>query len=296
MSTAPDSAAPLPRLAPRRATSHKGDFGTALIVGGSQGMAGAVALAGMAALRSGAGLVKLATPNVCQPTVAAFEPSAMTIPLPSDEQGRLASWALPVLTQYLEQADAVACGPGLGRSPELTEIVGWLYQGVQQPLVVDADGLFALAQNPEVLTSPGGPRILTPHAGEFARLIGQPSIAPEDREESAVLFAQRTGCVLVLKGHRSVVTDGRHTSLNSTGNPGMATGGTGDVLTGIITALVAQRLPPLDAARLGAHVHGLAGDLAAEELGEVSLIASDVVRYLPKAWLAVNGAADSPSV
>lgn len=287
MNPADDEAPPLPRLAPRKPESHKGDFGRALLVGGSQGMAGAIALAGMATLRSGAGLVKLATPTSCQATVAGFEPSAMTVGLPADDYGHLASWSLPMLAQLVDEADVVACGPGLGRSDAITEIVSWLYQSVAKPLVVDADGLFALVQNPEALDNPAGPRILTPHAGEFARLLGQTKIEPEDREPLARQFAERNGAVLVLKGHRTIITDGKQLALNTTGNPGMATGGTGDVLTGIITALVAQHLSPFDAARLGVYVHGLAGDLAAAELGQVSMIASDLIRFLPAAWQRV---------
>lgn len=288
MNPADDEAPPLPRLAPRKPNSHKGDFGRALLIGGSQGMAGAIALAGMAALRSGAGLVKLATPTSCQATAAGFEPNAMTIALPADDYGLLASWALPMLAQYVDEADVVACGPGLGRSDAITEIVSWLYRSVPKPLVVDADGLFALAQSSDALENPGGARILTPHAGEFARLLGQAKIAPEDREPLARQFAERSGAVVVLKGHRTIITDGKQLFRNTTGNPGMATGGTGDVLTGIITALVAQRLSPFDAARLGVHVHGLAGDVAAAELGQVSMIASDLIRFLPSAWRSVE--------
>jgi NAD(P)H-hydrate epimerase len=288
MSPSDPSATPLPRLPPRAPTSHKGDFGRALLIGGSQGMAGAIALAGMAALRSGAGLVKIATPSACQATVAAFEPSLMTVALPGDTHGRIASWAVPVLAEIAGEATAVACGPGLGQSDELVEVVGWLYQSLPHPMVVDADALNALARRPDVLSKPAGPRILTPHPGEFARLTGHQEIPPDAREDLARELALRTGAVVVLKGHRTAVTDGTQTSINPTGNPGMATGGTGDVLTGIITALVCQHLSLYDAARLGVYVHGLAGDLAAADLGQISLIASDLVKYLPKAWQQVS--------
>jgi ADP-dependent NAD(P)H-hydrate dehydratase len=278
----------MPHVAPRQPDSHKGDFGRALLIGGSQGMAGAIALSGMASLRSGAGLVKLATPAVCQPIVAAFEPSIMTIGLPGDSQGRIAGSARAMIAEAAAEATTVACGPGLGRSHELVELVGWLYQALKQPLVVDADGLNALAQQPDVLSKAGGPRILTPHPGEFARLVGLETIQPNERESRARELAVRTGAIVVLKGHRTVITDGKQLSLNPTGNPGMATGGTGDVLTGVITALVCQRLPPYDAARLGAYVHGLAGDLAAADFGQISLMASDLIAYLPKAWQQVQ--------
>jgi NAD(P)H-hydrate epimerase len=287
MSPAPENPTPLPTLAPRARDSHKGDFGRALLVGGSQGMAGAIAMAGMAALRSGAGLVKLATASACQPTVAGFEPSTMTVALPCDADGRIAREALPILKEFGKEATAVAIGPGLGRSDALVEVVAWLYQHLQQPLVVDADGLNALASQPKVLERAGGPRVLTPHPGEFGRLIGREEIPTDQRETLARDFARYSGAIVVLKGHRSVITDGKQLALNATGNPGMATGGTGDVLTGIITALLCQNLSPYDAARLGAHVHGLAGDLAAAELGEVGVIASDLIEYLPTAWQLV---------
>lgn len=278
---------PLPQLPPRSPDSHKGDFGRLLLVGGSQGMAGAIALAGMAALRSGAGLVKLATPAACQAIVAGFEPCAMTIALPGDEHGRIAAWALPVIAEAAAEATVVACGPGLGRSDELVEVVCWLFQNLSQPLVVDADGLNALAQRPEVLEKPGGPRILTPHPGEFCRLTGRERLPQEERQSAARELAARIGAVVVLKGHHTAITDGKQLAINTTGNPGMATAGTGDVLTGMITALVGQGLSPYDAARLGVHVHGLSGDLAAQELGPVSLVASDLIAFLPQAWRQV---------
>jgi NAD(P)H-hydrate epimerase len=273
----------LPRLPPRPRDAHKGDFGTALIVGGSRGMAGAVALAGMAALRSGAGLVRLAVPARCLETVAAFEPSYMTAPLAEDDAGRIALAAWPRIVELAETATAVACGPGLGRCEPLARLVRRLYRELARPMVVDADGLNALAGEPDALAQRAAARILTPHPGEFARLIGEKLEGPP-REEAAVALALRADIVIVLKGHHTLVTDGRRRAYNQTGNPGMATGGSGDSLTGIITALLCQGLPPYDAARLGVHLHGLAGDLAAQELGEISLAASDLIRYLPKAF------------
>jgi NAD(P)H-hydrate epimerase len=280
----------LPLLPPRKPDSHKGDYGRALLIGGSQGMAGAIALAGMAALRSGAGLVKLATANPCQATVASFEPSAMTIGLAADQHGRISAAALPAIIEAAKEATIIACGPGLGRSDSLAQVVAWLYQNITQPLVLDADALTLLAREPAILTKAGGPRILTPHPGEFARLLDRPNFPPTERESLASKFARENKLVLVLKGHHTVISDGTRMAINHTGNPGMATGGTGDVLTGVITAIVAQGLPPYDAARLGVHVHGLAGDLAAEDLGQVSLIASDLVTHLPRTWKSLAGA------
>lgn len=278
---------PLPHLPPRKPDAHKGDFGVALIVGGSRGMAGAAALAGMAALRGGAGRVRLAVPDAVLETVAGFEPSYMTEPLPADTAGRIAYSALERIAELAETSTVVACGPGLRRSADLDQLVTRLYREIPRPMVFDADALNALAVDPETLARPGGPRILTPHPGEFARLVGE-KLDEAEREKAAVELAARHGVVVVLKGHATLVTDGIRRAINATGNPGMATGGTGDVLTGLITALACQGLEPFDAARLGVHLHGLAGDLAGEDLGEVSLVATDLIEYLPEAFQEVS--------
>jgi ADP-dependent NAD(P)H-hydrate dehydratase len=282
-------ASSLPRLAKRPADSNKGSFGRALLIGGSRGMAGAAGLAGMAALRSGAGLVRLAVADCCLDTIASFEPSFMTSPLPCDADGRIAGAAREPLAELLKNTTTVGCGPGLSRSAGLDELVAWLYTNVRQPAVFDADALNALAAQPEALGKPGGPRVLTPHPGEFARLVQAKDIGKRDVQElQAIELAGELSVVIVLKGHRTLITDGKRHAHNTTGNPGMATGGTGDVLTGVITALLGQGLSPFDAARLGAHVHGLAGDLAAAELGEGSLVASDLIRFLPLAFRQVS--------
>jgi ADP-dependent NAD(P)H-hydrate dehydratase len=275
----------LPRLPARAPESHKGSFGTALIIGGSRGMTGAVSLSGMAALRGGAGLVRLAVADACLETVASLEPSYMTAALPADPAGRIAYTAREPIVRWASAATAVACGPGLGRSLGLTALVAWLYENLAQPLVVDADGLNALAARPDVLARPGGPRILTPHPGEFARLLGASRVPAEERDAKAVELARHCGVILVLKGHRTLITDGHRLVRNPTGNPGMATGGTGDVLTGLITSLACQNLPPFEAAQLGVYLHGLAGDLAAAQLGQEAMTASDLVRFLPHAFL-----------
>jgi NAD(P)H-hydrate epimerase len=212
----------------------------------------------------------------------------MTLGLPSDGAGRIASDAQPLIAAELASVTAAACGPGLGRSTDLDDLVAWLYRETRAPLVLDADALNSLASHMRVASSPGGPRVLTPHPGEFARLAqtDRPPAASE-RNGAAEELARRTGAVVVLKGHRTVVTDGRQTSVNTTGNPGMATGGMGDVLTGVITALLCQGLEALPAARLGVHVHGLAGDLAAAEIGPVGITAHDLLERLPKALATV---------
>lgn len=280
-----------PRLPKRPADANKGSFGRVLLIGGSRGMAGAAGLAGLATLRSGAGLVRLAVADCCLDTIAGFEPSFMTTPLPSDSAGRIAGAARDKLAELTKPvaATVVACGPGLSRSAELDELVGWLYTKLEQPAVFDADALNALAAHPSLLTQARGPRVLTPHPGEFARLVGAPQIeAREVQELQALELAQKLDAVIVLKGHRTLVTDGQRQSHNTTGNPGMATGGSGDVLTGITAALLGQGLAPYEAARLAVYVHGLSGDLAAAELGQVSLIASDLIRYLPAAFRQVS--------
>ncbi len=279
------TAATLPRLPERDPDSHKGSFGTALVIGGSRGMTGAAALAGMAALRGGAGLVRLAVADVCLNTVAAAEPSYLTMPLPSDRAGRISLDARALLGTAVARATAVALGPGLGRSLGLDALVRWLYQSVALPMVVDADALNAISERPDVLEHPGGPRILTPHPGEFARLIGaERAGAIEQREAAAVRLAAKTGVVMVLKGHRTLVTDGVRRTKNTTGNAGMATGGSGDVLTGLTASLLSQKWVAWDAARLAVYLHGLAGDLAAEQVGQESLVASDLVGHLPGAF------------
>lgn len=281
--------ATLPTLPARPEESHKGTFGKALIVAGSRGMSGAACLAGLGALRGGAGLVQLAVPAGILPIVAAVEPSHLTVSLPEDDHGRISRLAAREILGLAPDCSAMAIGPGCGTSPDLLELVHLVYTTVSVPLVVDADGLNALSRLSGGLPQAPAPRVLTPHPGEFARLLGTDTKSVQaDRETLAAEFAAKHGVIVLLKGHRTVITDGQRTAINTTGNSGMATGGTGDVLTGLITALLAQGMTAFDAARLGAHLHGLAGDLAASELSRPGLIASDLARYLGKAWLQVG--------
>ena len=247
-------------------------------------MAGAAALAGMAALRGGAGLVRLAVPDACLDTVAAFNPCYMTVPLACDRKGRISFDAVAQVMACAGQASAVALGPGLGRSAGLDSLVVQLYATLSLPLVLDADGLNALAARLDQVRTPAGPRVLTPHPGEFTRLDGKMPRTEEERNEAAARLADRLGVIVVLKGHRTVVSDGKRTYVNETGNPGMATGGSGDVLTGLITSLICQGPACFEAACLAVHLHGLAGDLAAESVGQESLLASDLVANLPAAF------------
>jgi NAD(P)H-hydrate epimerase len=275
----------LPRLPPRQAESNKGNFGKVLVIAGSRDMAGAAVLAALAALRGGAGLVRLAVPRGIQPIVAASNPCYTTAGLPEDADGRFASSAAESLVELAASQDVIALGPGLGQGAGPRAVVEKLLACLTKPLVLDADGLNAVVGRSRELLATGLPRILTPHPGEFARLLGVDVLTVQaNRRTLAVDFARTHGVVLVLKGHKTIVTDGRRFAVNRTGNPGMATGGTGDVLTGLTAALVGQGLGLFEAARLATHVHGLAGDLARDDLGEFSLIAADLPTYLPQAF------------
>lgn len=274
-------------LPPRSETAHKGHFGRVLVVAGSRGYAGAAALTGAAALRSGAGLVRIATATEVQPTVASFEPSYMTYPLPQDEEGLIDfSKARGLLEKFSAEADVVAIGPGLGRSESLQALVLWALSAIQVPLILDADALNALeGVSRAAYRDRAAPWIATPHPGELARWTGQTVDAIQsDREAAALELARGFGkgsLVVVLKGAGTIVSDGRRVYLNPSGNPGMATGGSGDVLTGVIAAMVGQRLPVFEAAVLGVYAHGLAGDVARDHHGEVGMIAGDLVDALP---------------
>jgi len=282
-SSAPELVHNLPRLPPRPADAHKGLFGRVVAVAGSRGMSGAAVLCASAALRGGAGLVTLAVPQEILPIVAGANPCYMTAPMPQDE-GRLAGEALSELCRVAEGATALAVGPGLGQSAALSSLLVSLLEQTRQPLVLDADALNGLVPHREVLARRPG-LVLTPHPGEFGRLTGLDTKQVQARrQELALAFAAEHRVVLVLKGHGTIVTDGRRVFTNPTGNPGMATGGCGDVLTGLIAALLAQGLEPFAAAQLGVFLHGRAGDLARDRLSEASLIASDLLDDLPVAF------------
>lgn len=277
----------LPLLPHRADDAHKGTFGRALIIAGSRGMSGAAVLSGTAALRAGAGLVTIASPAGIIPIIASSEPSYMTMSLPEDDRGQLDVLALQRLNERIADQSAIAIGPGLGQSTSLSELVKELYSTLPIPMVVDADALNLLAMVPdEISRTKGAPaRILTPHPGEFSRLTGRPiHEIQKDRQRFAIEFAQQHHVVLVLKGHETLITDGSQLAINPTGNSGMATGGSGDVLTGLITGLLAQGMPPIEGAQLATYVHGSAGDLAAENLSKPGLIASDILRFIGPAW------------
>jgi ADP-dependent NAD(P)H-hydrate dehydratase len=278
----------IPKLKPRPAEAHKGDFGKVLIIAGSFGMSGAAALAGRAALRAGAGLVRVATAQSALPIVASIEPSYTTIPLAEDSAGRISSNAVNTILTEIGENDAVAFGPGVGISLKLRSVVQTLLEQEQLRLVIDGDGLNNLSKLKDWPSKLKAEKVvLTPHPGEMKRLWSGlfREELPAERQQQAIRFAQHTGTVVVLKGAGTVITDGEKLYINKTGNPGMATAGSGDVLTGVITALIGQGLSNFDAAVMGVYIHGLAGDIAVEKIGQVSLMATDIIESLPDAFL-----------
>lgn len=268
--------------------SHKGDFGRVLLVCGSVGFTGAAALAARAALRTGAGLITVATPRQVWPIVAAKLDEPMVMPMAEDKAGRLSLQAAPALVQLLAKADACLIGPGLGRSGELDALVAALVDEARCPVVLDADGINAMAGHIDRLREAACPLILTPHDGEFLRLSPGAALPPADfdtRADRAMMLARRLGAVVLLKGYRTAITDGKRLYRNETGNPGMATGGSGDVLAGMLVSLLGQGLAPLEAAAAAAWLHGAAGDRCAAERGEYGMTPSDLIdaasRLLP---------------
>ena len=277
----------VPKLKKREADAHKGDFGKVCIIGGCIGMSGAPALAGRSALRSGAGLVRVAVPKSVLQIVASIEPSYTTIPLPEDSAGRISAKAINTILDIVSDNDCVAFGTGIGISGGIQSILETLLQQENLRTAIDADGLNNLAKIKNWPAKLKADLILTPHPGEMKRLwtgLFREQM-PTNRSDQAEKLAQHTKAVVALKGAGTVVTDGRKVYVNKTGNPGMATPGSGDVLTGVITALMGQGLSDFDAAVLGVCVHGLAGDIAAEKLGQVSLMATDIIESLPQAFL-----------
>lgn len=263
---------------PRRPrNSHKGNYGKVLLLCGSVGYTGAAAMAAKAALRTGSGLVFLGVPASVYPILAAKLDEAIVFPLP-DENGMLSDKALPQILDRLQGMDACLIGPGLGQSAAVREVVHSVLRHAACPVVLDADGINALAGHMDILHSVSAPLVLTPHDGELARLGCRPAAAA--RMEEAKDFAREHGIDLLLKGYRTIVTDGENAFVNVTGNPGMAVGGSGDVLSGILVSLLGQGIEPLKAAACAAWLHGAAGDRAAEKLGEVSMLPGDLTDML----------------
>ncbi len=280
----------VPPLAPRPPAMHKGNAGRVAIVAGSRGMSGAAVLCALGALRGGAGLVRVYCPASIQPVVAASEPCLMSVPLNEDREGRI-SPGTAVEALDLGWADVLAIGPGLGQGPGVAEVVSSLAGSFKGPTVIDADGLnnLAAAAGPVWKARSGRGTVITPHPGEMARLRAGAGMSPATGEddESRITIAHEYAChasvTVVLKGHRTVVCTADEVYVNSTGNPGMATGGMGDVLTGLIAALLGQKLDAFAAGRLGVYVHGLAADQCSQHIGPVGYLARDVADAVPAA-------------
>lgn len=257
---------------------HKGTFGKILLLCGSRGYTGAAYLAAMGALRCGAGLVYLGVPESIYAIEAVKLNEPVVFPLP-DQEGMLSTAALPEIMKKLPQMDAVLIGPGLGQSEGTLAALQAVLENAACPVVVDADGINLLAKHKDIVRGRTNPTILTPHDGEFRRLGG---VIGDDRMESAAEMARNMGCIVLLKGHRTCITDGGDGYRNVTGNPGMAVGGSGDVLAGMITALLGQGISPLEAAAVAAWLHGAAGDACAEKLGQYAMLPSDMLKELPR--------------
>jgi len=286
----PNPTSDVPALPPRPATLHKGQAGHVALVAGSRGLSGAAVLCGCGALRSGAGLVRLHCPASIQAIVAGSEPSLMTIGLAEDAEGRL-TYEGAAARIDLAWPTVLAVGPGLGQALALPDLVAFLLRQFPGPVVLDADGLNNAAGLGARLweSRPNLPTVVTPHPGEMARLrqaAGLPELSGRDdgvRLQIAHEYAVRTGFTVVLKGHHTVVATATEAYVNPTGNAGMATGGMGDVLTGVIAALLAQGLTAFEAARLGVYVHGLAADRCAQQIGAVGYLAREVADGIPGA-------------
>ncbi len=275
----------LPAIPARPADGHKGTFGKVVIIGGSVGMSGAACLSSVAALRSGSGLVSAAIPRSIQAVVAGYEPSVMTIGLRDDFEKGLLAVSPDVVAMILDGRDAIGIGPGLGRSEAAAQLLRDVLSTATIPVVVDADGLNLAAEYQLFSDRRACVCVITPHPGEFSRLTGRPIREIEKhREEIAREFATKHQLIVALKGPGTVVTDGMRLYCNTTGNSGMGTGGSGDVLTGIVVSLLGQQLPAFEATALAVHAHGLAGDIAAEKFTQRGMIASDLLGCLPDAW------------
>ena len=258
--------------------SHKGSFGKILLLCGSRGFTGAAALAAMGALRSGAGLVYLGVPDCIYDIEAVKLTEPVVLPL-HDDGKTLSEKAIPQILELLPKMDAVLIGCGLGQSHGVLTVVKTVLESYHGPVVLDADGINVLSAHRDILRGRTNPTILTPHAVEFQRIGGQ---LDSGRVAGAVSLARDLGCIVLLKGHDTVITDGKVCYINPTGNPGMAVGGSGDVLAGIIVSLLGQGIGAMEAAACGAWLHGAAGDICAAEIGQYGMLPTDMLQVLPR--------------
>lgn len=273
------TAADIDRLLPQRdENAHKGDFGRVLLLCGSMGYTGAAYFAAMGALRTGAGLVYLGVPESIYAIEAAKLNEPVIFPLP-DQGGRLSEAAVPEILERLPRMDAVLIGPGLGLSEGTFAALKAVLTHAACPVIVDADGITLLVRHMDILRGREAPTVLTPHAGEFSRLFGP---VGDDPMAAARRASLDSGSIVLLKGHRTCITDGTREYRNPTGNPGMAVGGSGDVLAGVLTSLLGQGLEPLEGAACAAWLHGKAGDLCAEAMGQYGMLPTDLLSFLPR--------------
>jgi len=266
------------KIPSRDPETHKGNYGRILLLCGSRGFSGAAALAANSALRTGAGVVYLAVPESIYVIEAVKVTEAVVLPF-KDQNGMFSEGACEQILSLLPKMDAVLIGPGIGRSFGSFSVVRYVLQNATCPVVLDADGINVLEGHTDILRERTAPTILTPHAGEFLTAFG---FLPDDRIMSAAKMAKEYGCVMLLKGHKTLITDGQVCFENHTGNAGMAKGGSGDVLAGMITALLGQKLSPMDAAICGAWIHGRAGDICRDEIGMYGMLPSDMICVLPR--------------
>ncbi len=268
----------------RERDAHKGIFGCVLVISGSSSMRGAAAFSVLGALRSGAGTVKLATVPKCIDTVSVLAPEATFIELESDENGFM-KFNENILAESLKKASSVVIGSGMGITEDTMEIVRFIVQNAEVPIIIDADGINCIARDIQILVNKKSEVIITPHPGEMARLLKcDAKMINDNRIMVAEKYAEQYGIIVVLKGAGTIVADRHRTSANHTGNAGMSKGGSGDILSGIIGAAAAQNIPPYDAACAGVYMHGLAGDVACKELGQEAMLPRDVIDYLPEAF------------
>jgi len=276
------------KISSRKEDSHKGDYGKVLVVAGSKCMTGAACLSAMGALRAGSGLVTCAVPETLNTIMETKLTEVMTLSLPASTDGSSLSFkALGDILDFAEKCDVVDIGPGLGESVDMCKLVSELIKKIQCPIVLDADGLNVMSGKTDIIKKRKGLTVITPHPGEAGRMLGEDvSFVQENRLDAAKRLCDLTGAVVCLKGHGTIVASpGGETFVNDTGNSGMATGGTGDVLTGIIASFIGQGLDPYGASVSGVYLHGLAGDIAAQKMGIFSMIASNVLDSLHEAFM-----------
>jgi len=273
------------RLLRRKINSHKGDFGHIFILAGCARFSGAAVLCAEAAMRCGAGLVTMGIPEGINQAIIKIKPKeVMTLPLGQTKEGTLSLSAYQKIKDFSKKADVLAIGPGLSGNKSTQSLVRKIIKTIDKSMVVDADGLNALAGHLEIIKKKGQKLILTPHLGEMSRLTNKSAqTIQNNRITIAKQFASRYNLTIILKGHRTIVADSRNIYINKTGNPGMGTAGSGDVLTGMVAALWAQGLEAFEAAKYAAYLHGLAGDLAAQAKTEIGMIASDIIEKIPRA-------------